>query len=83
MEQKEIEEIVKRRLQRIAKKVNDELPTGFGFVVLSFAFDNSGQMMYVSNANREDIVKAMEEFAQKTKSNYGNDTGKYGRSENK
>ena len=26
---------------------------------------------------KEDVVKAMEEFIQKTKSNYGNDTGKY------
>ncbi len=77
MEQEEIEEIVKSRLQRIAEKVNNELPTGFGFVVLSFAFGNPGQMMYVSNANREDIVKAMKEWIEKTENNYGNDTGKY------
>lgn len=77
MEQEEIEELVKSRLQRIAEKVNNELPTGFGFVVLSFAFGNPGQMMYVSNANREDIVKAMKEWIEKTENNYGNDTGKY------
>lgn len=77
MKQEEIEEIVKSRLQRIAEKVNNELPTGFGFVVLSFAFGNPGQMMYVSNANREDIVKAMKEWIEKTENNYGNDTGKY------
>lgn len=77
MKQEEIEEIVKSRLQRIAEKVNNELPTGFGFVVLSFAFDNPGQMMYVSNANREDIVQAMKEWIEKTENNYGNDTGKY------
>lgn len=71
------EEIVKSKMQTIAKKVNDELPEGFGFVVLSFVFDNPGQMMYISNANRDDVVKAMEEFIQKTKNNYGNDTGKY------
>ena len=34
-------------------------------------------MMYVSNANRKDVVNAMEEFIEKTKQNYGNDTGKY------
>lgn len=77
MNQEEIEEIVKSRLQSIAKKVNNELPTGFGFVVLSFAFSNPGQMMYVSNANRGDIVKAMKEWIEKTENNYGNDTGKY------
>lgn len=77
MEQKEIEEIVKGRLQSIAKKVNNELPKGFGFIVLSFAFNNPGQMMYVSNANREDIVQAMKEWIEKTENNYGNDTEKY------
>ena len=78
-------EVVKGRMQKIARKVDEELPNGYGFVVLAFEFEDSDgrEMLYVSNANREDVVKAMEEFAQKTKSNYGNDTGKYGRSENK
>ena len=77
MEEKEAEEIVKSKLQGIAKKVNDELPTGFGFVVLSFSFNKPGMMMYVSNANREDIVQAMKEWIEKTENNYGNDIGKY------
>lgn len=71
------EEIVKGKMQRIAKKVNDELPEGFGFIVLSFVFGHPGQMMYVSNANREDVVQSMKEFIEKTEQNYGNDTGKY------
>ena len=33
--------------------------------------------MYVSNANRTDVVKAMKEWIIKTEKNYGNDTGKY------
>ena len=78
-------EIVKGKMQEIARKVKEELPENWGFVVLAFEFGDSNdrEMLYVSNANREDVVKAMEEFAQKTKSNYGNDTGKYGRRENK
>lgn len=78
-------EIVKGKMQGIARKVEEELPRNWGFVVLAFEFGNSDgrEMLYASNANREDVVKAMEEFAQKTKSNYGNDTGKYGRRENK
>lgn len=71
------EEKVKSRMQNIARKVKEELPDDFGFVVLAFKFNEKGEMIYVSNANREDVVKAMEEFAQKTKNNYGNDTGKY------
>lgn len=77
MSQKEDEEIVKGKLQKIAQKVNAELQDGFGFIVLSFVFEHPGQMMYVSNANRDDVIKAMEEFIQNTKNNYGNDTGKY------
>lgn len=77
MEQKEIEEKVKSKLQGIARKVNDELLEGFGFVVLSFSFNKPGLMMYVSNANRDDIVQAMKEWIEKTENNYGNDTGKY------
>ncbi len=71
------EEIIKSRMQIIAKKVKEELPDGFGFVVLAFKFNEKGEMIYVSNANREDVVKSMEEFIEKTENSYGNDTGKY------
>lgn len=71
------EEIVKRRMQSIARKVAEELPDNFGFVVLAFKFNEKGEMIYVSNANREDVVKSMKEFIEKTENNYGNDTGKY------
>lgn len=73
----EEEGIVKGKLQRIAKKVDAELPEGFGFVVLAFKFNEKGQLMYVSNADRADVVKAMEEWIIKTAKNYGNDTRKY------
>lgn len=71
------EEIVKNKMQQIAKKVEDELPNGFGFIVLTFMFGKQGQLMYCSNANRNDVVAAMKEFIEKTEKNYGNDTGKY------
>lgn len=71
------EEIVKRRMQSIARKVDEELPDNFGFVVLAFKFNEKGEMIYVSNANREDVVKSMKEFIEKTENSYSNDTGKY------
>lgn len=71
------EEYVKGKMQTIAKKVKEELPENFGFVVLTFEFNELGEMMYVSNANRGDVVTAMKEFIVKTEKNYGNDTGKY------
>lgn len=74
-----LDEVVKKRMNTIAKKVDDELPEGYGFCVLAFSFgDAEGrQLMYVSNADRLDIMKAMEEWIEKTKDTFGNDTGKY------
>lgn len=81
MGKEELEKIAKRKMQIIAQKVKEELPNGFGFVVLAFEFNavpNTAQMMYVSNANRNDVEKAMEEWIEKTRNSYGNDTEKYG-----
>ena len=74
------EEYIKGKLQNIAQNIDKELPEGFGFALLTFKFNtepNTSDLMYVSNANREDIVKAMEEWIEKTKNSFGNDTGKY------
>lgn len=72
-------ENIKRKMNTIAKRVDDELPEGFGFCVLVFPFGEKkdSQLMYASNADRLDIVKAMEEWIEKTKDTFGNDTGKY------
>lgn len=74
-----LNELTKSKLNIIAKKVDEELPEGYGFCVLTFNFGESenSEMMYVSNANRQDIIKAMKEWIEKTENNFGNDTGKY------
>ena len=79
MDTNNVYEVIKGTMTTIAKKVDDELPEGFGFCVLVFPFGKTedGQMMYISNADRLDIVKAMEEWIEKTKDIFGNDTGKY------
>ena len=75
----ELNEKVKSKMKIIAKKVDEELPKGYGFVVLAFNFGEGkdNEMMHVSNADRLDIVEAMKEWIQKTENNFGNDTGKY------
>lgn len=73
----ELELIVKQHLQQIADVIENMLPNNFGFVLLTYAHNQKGQMMYVSNSQREDVVKNMKEFIDKTENNYGNDTGKY------
>lgn len=78
MNQKELEEKVKEKMQDIARMIKSEIPREFGFVLLTFAHESeNGLMIYVSDSNREDVVKAMREFIEKTEENYGNDTGKY------
>lgn len=74
------EEYIKGKLQNIAQNIDKELPEGFGFALLTFKFNtkpNTSELMYVSNADRQDIVKAMKEWIEKTENNFGNDTGKY------
>ena len=72
------DEIVKQRMNKISKCVDGLLPINYGFIVLAFGFKNEGkELIYASNANREDVVKVMKEFITKTEENYGNDTGKY------
>lgn len=75
-----VEKYIKGKLQNIAKNIDKELPEGFGFALLTFKFNadpDTSELMYVANADRQDIVKAMEEWIQKTKNNFGNDTNKY------
>ena len=38
LDREKLEELAKQRMQQIAKKVKEELPEGFGFVVLAFEF---------------------------------------------
>lgn len=73
------DEIVKSRMQKICKCVDGLLPNDYGFVVLAFQFgDAEGrETIYGSNCNRQDIVKAMKEWIEKTENTFGNDTGKY------
>lgn len=74
------EDYIKGKLQNIAQNIDKELPEGFGFALLTFKFNtkpDTSELMYVSNADRQDIVKAMKEWIEKTENNFGNDTGKY------
>lgn len=65
----EVQELIKKKMQGIAEDVDSKIPEGFGFVVLVFPFskDNGNQLMYTSNANREDVCHEMIEFIKKQK----------------
>lgn len=57
---------VRRALQVLATKISNALPEGWGFALLVFTFEghigDPNQVAYVSNAQRQDMVKAMQEF---------------------
>ena len=62
---------VRKDLQAIAKSVDRQLPYGWGFIVLAFSFGKGGRMNYVANAERPDVVRAMYEFIEATKEQWG------------
>lgn len=69
------DELVKNRMQKIAKCVDGLLPNNYGFVVLAFSFEDNDtkKLMYASNSNREDIVNVMKEWINKTENSFGKD----------
>lgn len=54
-------------LQAIAKEIKEKLPESMGFALLAYEFgdEDDRRMMYISNSNREDVLKAMLEFVNK------------------
>jgi hypothetical protein len=49
----------------IGHRVGDGLPPGYGFLLLIFNFGEGGNMFYVSNGERQDMMTAMREFIRK------------------
>lgn len=61
------EEQANNMLQEIMQEIKNKLPEGMGFALLAYEFgDKEGRkMLYASNSNREDVMKAMLEFVDK------------------
>ena len=56
-------EEAERKMQSIALVVGNMVPEGWGFAVLCFSFGEGGFMNWVSNAARQDMIKALRETA--------------------
>ena len=67
----EREEKANAIMQDIAKDISQKLPEGMGFTLLAYEFGevDDKKMLYVSNSNREDVLKAMLEFVNKNLNN--------------
>jgi predicted secreted protein len=56
-------------LKDIGESLRSAMPDGYGFSLLIFSFGPGGDMFYTSNSDREDMIRAMEEFIQKFRGN--------------
>lgn len=58
-----ISEEVKDALNVVARRVEEATPDGYGFAILMFHLGpEPGAMIWLSNADREDMLKALGEF---------------------
>jgi hypothetical protein len=76
------EELMRHKMQPLARRIKAELPNqNWGFILLAFPFGPSGNLLYVANAHRDDVVQAMREFIAKTTNRtYATDQGTEGES---
>ena len=56
-------------LKEIGQRLKSAMPKGYGFSLLVFTFGEGGNMFYTSNAQREDMIRAMQEFIEKFREN--------------
>ncbi|HLO11045.1 MAG TPA: hypothetical protein VK190_02190 [Pseudoneobacillus sp.] len=61
-----------KTMQDIARYIQNQIGKKYGFCVLVYENNtDKGRMNYVSNSQREAVVKAMKEFIEKTEGNWG------------
>lgn len=59
-------------MQDLASHIQGKLGAKYGFTLLVYEHNTvSGRANYVSNSDREDVVKAMKEFIEKTEDSWG------------
>lgn len=58
-------EAVEVEARNIGRVIGKSLPPNIGFGLVLFSFGEDGFLTYISNAQREDMVKALRECADK------------------
>lgn len=60
---------VEAKLRQIGEALRDSCAKvpGYGFALLIFQFGDGGNMFWTSNADRDDMIEAMEEFIRKNR----------------
>lgn len=50
-------------MQKLARGIQEELPTGWGFIVMAFPLDDKmGRLNYISNGSRKDVLEMLKQF---------------------
>lgn len=60
-------EEIKQKLKEKAKMIAEGLPEGWGFMLFIIEFGEGGANFYISNAQREDMIEAMQEWIDRQK----------------
>jgi hypothetical protein len=58
---------IKKTLGEIGKAMKEGLPEGMGFAYLLFDYGANGRMFYISSAERDNMIEALEEFTEMLK----------------
>lgn len=48
-------------MRMLAERISSKIPSGFGFAIFVFPFNDTGISNYISNGRREDMIKVLEE----------------------
>lgn len=59
------DEGAEKMLKEVGQILRDVCPPGYGFSLLIFQFGEGENMFYTSNAQRPDLIRAMQEFIEK------------------
>jgi hypothetical protein len=69
----EEEEVKTKEVMQEIGKVFQKFFPEMGFVFMLFEMNKAGQMNYISNCQREDVIQALEEFIAKTRDSWAKD----------
>ena len=58
---------IEDHLKGIGRTIAEVLPEGWGFTLLIFSFGEGGSTFYLSNAQRKDMLEALQEFIDRQK----------------
>jgi hypothetical protein len=63
------DENAEKMLREIGQALRASCPPGFGFALFVFTMPGAGSMFYTSNAERDSMIQAMQEFIAKFREN--------------